>query len=201
MSYDKIYKTSKDAWGNEPNKLLQMIWQNVKPNSYFLDLGCGQGRDSIFMAEQGFKVVAVDESKEAIEQLKETAVKENLNIETICQSIADFKITQDKFLVINAYNIFQFLDKSKTMEIIRNIKKNLKPDGYAIISGFTINDPSYQKQGNKAKGYFKPNELKELFNDFEIIFYFEKEIEDKGHPGAQLPHKHGVVRLIVRKFE
>jgi tellurite methyltransferase len=59
MSYDNIYKFSKDVWGKEPNKLLQMIWQKVKPNSYFLDLGCGQGRDSIFMAKQGFKVVAV----------------------------------------------------------------------------------------------------------------------------------------------
>ena len=199
MSYDKIYKTSKDVWGKEPNKLLQMIWQKVDANSYFLDLGCDQGRDSVFMARQGFKVVVVDESSEAIEQLKERAIKENLNIETICQSITYFKIAKDKFSIINAFNSFQFLDKGKAGEIIGSIKKNLKPNGYAIISGFTVNDPSYQKQENKSKGYFMPNELKELFNNFEIIFYFEGEIEDKGHVGAKLPHKHGVVRLITKK--
>ena len=199
MSYDNIYKSSKDVWGKEPNKLLQMIWQKVKPNSYFLDLGCGQGKDSLFMANQGFKVVAVDESSEAIEQLKEAVKKENLKIEAIPQNISDFKIAKNKFSIINAYNIFQFLDKEKTTEIIEIIKKNLKPNGYAIIAGFNVSDPSYQKQENQDKGYFRPNELRELFNDVEIIFYFEGEIEDRGHAGAKLPHKHGVVRLIARK--
>ncbi|MFA5187775.1 MAG: class I SAM-dependent methyltransferase [Patescibacteria group bacterium] len=200
MKYNNIYKQNQKVWGQEPNKLLQMIWQKVKPKSYFLDLGCGQGRDSVFMAKQRFKVVAIDESKEAIEQLRARAVKENLKIETICQSIADYKIVKDKFSIINAYNIFQFLDKGKTGEIIDSIKKNLKPAGYAIISGFTVSDSLYLKQENKSKGYFSTDELRELFNNFEIIFYFEGEIVDKGHAGANLTHKHNVVRIIVRKF-
>ena len=200
MKYNNIYKQNQKVWGKEPNKLLQMIWQKAEPNSYFLDLGCGQGRDSIFMAQQGFKVVAVDESKEAISQLKENAKKENLEIEAVCQSVTDFKITKDKFCIINAYNIFQFLNKEDVLKIIKEIKENLILGGFLVISSFTILDPSYNIDKNKDKGYFQPNELRDLFKDFEIVFYFEGEIEDKVHAGANLPHKHGVVRIIAKKI-
>ncbi len=42
-----------------------MVWQRLDPGSEFLDLGCGQGRDSMFMAKQGFKVAAVDENNQS----------------------------------------------------------------------------------------------------------------------------------------
>jgi cyclopropane fatty-acyl-phospholipid synthase-like methyltransferase len=73
MKYDEIYQV-KDVWGKEPNKLLQMIFTELEPGAEFLDLGCGQGRDSLFMWQKGFKVTAVDRSVEGLKSLVE-AVK------------------------------------------------------------------------------------------------------------------------------
>jgi len=41
--------------------------------------------------------------------------------------------------------------------------------------------------------------LKNLFSDFEIIFYKEKIIDDQGHPGFEEPHQHAVARLVAKK--
>ena len=55
-----------------PDKLIQKIENNLAPEkSYFLDLGCGTGRDSLFMLKRGFKVTAVDKSTEKIKTIKD----------------------------------------------------------------------------------------------------------------------------------
>ncbi len=54
MSYNNLYQQDKNVWEQNPNKLLKLIWQKVKPG-VFLDLGSGQGRDALFMARQGFR--------------------------------------------------------------------------------------------------------------------------------------------------
>lgn len=52
MNYNKIYKNNSNVWGSKPNELLQKIYSQVDAGSEFLDLGCGQGRDSLFMFKE-----------------------------------------------------------------------------------------------------------------------------------------------------
>jgi len=95
MKYNKIYKNNNNVWGSEPNKLLQRIYNRVNAGSKFLDLGCGQGRDSLFMLKRGFKVTAVDNSQEGIKKIKEAVQTNNLsisNINLLCEDIKTFKI-------------------------------------------------------------------------------------------------------------
>ena len=196
--YNKLYKKNKNVWGDQPNKWLEMIWQDVDPGSFVLDLGCGQGRDSVFLAKKNFKIIAVDSAQTGIDDLYKSIDENNLdNIQAICQKVEDFEIEKDKYSIINARNVFQFLDKNDVLKIITNIKSNLKPDGFVVINGFTISEPLFKK-GN---GFFDPNELSKLFSDFKIIFYQEIIEDDLGHPGGEEPHQHHVVRLIAQKIE
>ena len=194
--YNKLYKQNANVWGNQPNKLLEMIWQDVDPGSDVLDLGCGQGRDSLFLAKKNFKVTAIDSAPAGIDTLNKTINENNLDkIQATCQKVEDFIIEPDKYSIINAMNIFQFLDKKDVLKIIANIKASLKPGGFVVVVGFTVDDPSFVAD----KGFFDQNELNKLFLDFKIIFYREIAVENLGHPGDEKPHQHHVVRLIAQK--
>lgn len=201
MQYNQIYN-NKNVWGIKPNWLLHKIQDQIQKGSYFLDFGCGQGRDSLFMLQKGSYVDAVDISSKGITDLEEIANKNYLDLENLhsfCVDMKDFAIAPDKYDVVNLFNSLQFLLKKDALIILNNLKQNLKKGAYIIVSGFTINDPSYKKSINKDKCFFESGELKNIFSDFEIIEYNEALLEDNGHPGSPLPHLHGVVSLLARK--
>ncbi len=187
----------------QPNKLLQMVIPRLNPGGEFLDLGCGRGTDSIFMAENGFQVTAVDNSAEVINDFQKRLTENELlknKIKLSCQNVGSFEIEKDKYQIINAFNSLQFLDKDIGLELIKRIKDNLPIGGFVVLSGFTTDDALYQNPLNKNRCFFKPEELKSLFSDFEIIFYVERIINDQGHPGYEEPHQHRVVRLVAKKI-
>lgn len=185
----------------EPNKLLLKIFSQEKIKGYFLDLGCGQGKDSLFMAENRFDVIAVDKSIDKIKKIEEYLINKEIKerISLFCQDIADFDIGKDKYQIINAFNSLQFLSKQNALDVIKKMKNGIKIGGYIIISAFTANDSLYQIPENQHKGFFELSELKNLFSDFNIDFYEESTIDDIGHLGFPEPHKHCVVKMIARK--
>jgi 2-polyprenyl-3-methyl-5-hydroxy-6-metoxy-1,4-benzoquinol methylase len=56
------------------------VYRNIKPNSIILDVGCEEGRNSIFLTEQGHKVDAFDLSEAGIEKVKSIAAAKGLNV-------------------------------------------------------------------------------------------------------------------------
>lgn len=176
-----------------PNKLLQKVYQQINPGSFILDLGCGTGQDAIFMAEHGFQVVAVDKSAEYIETLKNIQ-----NIEAICADMVGFDIAKDKYSIINIRNSFQFIKKESALQMIQTIKNNLKNNGFILISCFRDDDPLVALYPQNA--FFKADELKNLFTDFDILHYQEIKMDDAPHRGYEVPHQHSLVELIAQKI-
>jgi tellurite methyltransferase len=178
MNYNQIYK-SENVWGENPNELLQSVFSQVPLGSEFLDLGCGQGRDVLFMLQNGFQVTGIDNAEEGLHKiegvLKEDSKFQN-SLKLLCADITTYEIKSDTYSIINAYNSLQFLPKNKAIEVIKNIKNALKKDGLAIISGFTTNDILYKKENENTRCFFNSQELRGLFSDCEIILYEEKEI-------------------------
>ncbi len=197
MNYNTLYQQP-NVWGAEPSPLLKNILDKLPPHTSFLDLGCGQGRDTIFMSQKGFPVTAVDNSATGIEQIREK-IKDNPHTDLICDDIGNFKINKNEFGIINLINVLQFLKKENALKIIEETKQNIQLQGYILIAGFTTQDNFFIMPRNKNKCFFATQELKNLFSDFKIIFYEEKNINDPGHPGSPIPHTHSTVRLIAQK--
>ncbi len=198
-NYNKIYSTFNVGEEIKPSQILNLIWKNFLPGSAVLDLGCGQGVDSLFLAEKGFPVTAIDSSSVVIDQLK--AKKDELkldNLELIYGDIKDFNIEKDKYQVIACRNVLNFLGKDETLKILNSLQDNIQKGGYIIIEAFTKDDPSFTS-GNKFSGYFDEQELLHLFSGYKVLYYLENIILDPGHPGFPNPHKHEVARIIVQK--
>jgi 2-polyprenyl-3-methyl-5-hydroxy-6-metoxy-1,4-benzoquinol methylase len=78
------YEVKGALWGAEPNQFLAEIAEDLEPGTA-LDLGCGQGRNSFWLASRGFTVTGLDLSPVAIEQA--TAVAEELDVDVSFESV------------------------------------------------------------------------------------------------------------------
>lgn len=97
-----------------------------------LDIACGDGRNSIYLARLGYEVFAIDFSEEALDRLRYFKEKENLKIETKLADLSkdDVFNNLEKFdgVVINHYRLKPQL-YSKLMD-------NINDDGILWVNGF-----------------------------------------------------------------
>ena len=89
-NYDKLYGEMPDALGPPSDVFVKFFDSYPKQAARVLDIGCGQGRDALFIARRGHRVVGVDLSPNGIAAMLASAEKDNLPVEGIVADIADF---------------------------------------------------------------------------------------------------------------
>lgn len=198
--YEKVYSKNKSFFGKKPSLLIYNHYHIFPKNLSFLDLGCGQGQDLLFMNKLGYKCLGVDSSSAAVNQLQKIIKKRKLkDIEVEQTDISNFDFSKNRYDIVSLRNILQYLEKEETQKIIKKVQKYVKKNGFVIVSAFTTEDPSYSAKTTGFKSHFEKNELLKNFSSkFHIIYYFEGMIWDKGH-GSYPPHQHGMTMLIARK--
>ena len=147
-------KYLKNPGGAAPSLILEKYW-GLASCGNALDIACGNGRNSTFLAEKGFMVDAVDISTVATNHL----AGRNPNINVICQDFDTWKIPQNRYaLIVN----IRFLDRL----LFPMIQDGLRPGGVLIFESFL--------DGEKDKYCLKQNELLRTFQSFRIVYYEEK---------------------------
>ena len=191
--FDKLYKESKELlWkGAIHKKYLDILIDKLKKGK-ILDLGAGEGGDAIYLAKKGFEVKAVDISGEVLRKVAELAKKEKVAVETKIADLENYKIMQNYDGIIS-FAAIHFLTKQKIDTLIKNMKEKTNKNGINIIMIFREGDSS---QGKFKMYYFKDNELKKYYSDWNILFYKEYEKWDKSHGE---PHIHKIATIIAEK--
>ena len=210
IDYDKKFK---ENFPKFPAKLdLELKrYLNLVPGKKVLDLGIGQGRNSIPLAELGFNVTGVDYSTKCLEICKNTCNKLNL----VKSDIRTFDIEKDKYDMILSGYVLHFLHKNDSYQIIKNIKNNIKNNGIVYISVFSLEDPKFSKHStssdfeildnnilhNKVNdtyvSFFSKDEVLNLFSDFKTIFVSEEYCLEQN---VETPHYAGVIKYIGQKL-
>ena len=176
-----------------------------------LDIGAGQGRNSLFLAKQGFEVEALDKSKEAIEQLREAAQKKSLPIKAIVADIKDFDFGMDKYWLIITINSLHFMKLSETEAIIRKIKKALVLGGIFYMVVTSTKDPACKRCRENLKAiekdtffvpmlsserhFYTKRELASFLKNFKEVEIFESKARDT----HDRPHFHYSLKVIAKK--
>ena len=130
-SFDVTYDEKPELYGH-PYKELQEYFTNFPIKGSLLDLGCGQGRDSIFLASLGYQVTAVDSSKVGVNQMVRKAQSQGFKINGIVADIKDLK-PEKKFNVILFDMLLHGFEKPTQLELLRKYSVFLNNGGIFCI--------------------------------------------------------------------
>ena len=116
----------------EVTKIMKLL--DIKPEANILDLGCGIGRHSLELARRGFQVTGVDRTRSYLDQAKNQAKKENLNIEFVQEDMRTFCRSNSFGSVISMYTSFgYFEDAEDDRRVVANVYDSLKAGGAFLI--------------------------------------------------------------------
>ncbi|WP_066304603.1 bifunctional 2-polyprenyl-6-hydroxyphenol methylase/3-demethylubiquinol 3-O-methyltransferase UbiG [Bacillus sp. FJAT-29814] len=137
-----------------------------------LDLACGLGANSMFLAGLNYQVEAVDISDIAIQYLRELADKKKLNIHARISDLTKEVIWENNTfdLVVITY----YLDRS----LFSKVKDLIKAKGYFFMETY-YESPRTDGQGVSNQYKLKPKELLREFADWTVIYYEEHEAEGR----------------------
>jgi 2-polyprenyl-3-methyl-5-hydroxy-6-metoxy-1,4-benzoquinol methylase len=134
--YINVYRHRNEA---EAELLIELILKNIDipSGSNILDMACGAGRHSIFFAERGFEVTAVDLSEKLLSVAKQRAEKRNLKIDFIQADLRNFHVNKKFNLAVNLFTSFgYFQDDYENFSVFRDAHKLLSDNGYFVLDFF-----------------------------------------------------------------
>jgi len=172
--WDKVYSNDPSFFGEAPSDFAQICYRdfNKLRVKRLLELGCGQGRDTIFFASNGLDVHAIDSSKIAIENINQKIREKNISL-----SLKHFEATRDLPFGNNYFDAIyshMFYNMSFTDEDLRFLftesSRVLKNKGLLYFSVRSDNDLLYNK-GKKID-----SNIYEI-NGFQIRFFTKPQIK------------------------
>lgn len=149
---------------------------DYSPTGKVLDLGCGRGRNALFLHSHGLDVTAVDFNTNAIDALRQIIHTEHLS--HIRADVADINhfVCDTSYDTIISTVVLMFLAAEQIPHVLENMQKNTAPGGYnLIVSAMDTDD--YPLSLDFLKFGFKQGELRNYYRDWTI----KKYNEDVGH--------------------
>ena len=195
--WEKTYKDdSVSTFGLRPNQEVQDLCPSFKQNCSILEVGCGEGKNSLFLAEKGFKVHAVDISESAIQKVNRLSLERKLELTTQAQDLRTF-VFNKSYDVIISYGTLHFVEKKDWKLFIEKAKENTKPGGYNIMQIFTNKVPASPDIASFAVGLANEEELFSLYKGWEVLKTIAHVFDDE-HPGVE-KHKHASNKIVAKK--
>lgn len=155
--------------GNPVHSEVLEAMESLSPGKA-LDLGCGQGRNALFLAQHGFEVTAVDQNELALEILQSIVEQEDLEMTVGLYDINSAALTQAYDLIVSTV-VLMFLQADRIPAIIRNMQDQTNPGGYnLIVCAMDTEDYPCQVPFSFT---FKEGELADYYKDWELIKYNE----------------------------
>ncbi len=127
-----------------PSKFAIDMAKHMEKGKHLLDLGCGNGRDSLFFLHKGMNVTGIDASDFSIKNLQKKYTDENLRF--VCGDFVSCELlSQEKFDYCYARFVLHAISSKQQTALFRNVRDILAEDGTLFIEARTIHDDIYGK--------------------------------------------------------
>jgi SAM-dependent methyltransferase len=182
--WNRILTAPKPAFSMAPNAFLVQMTKGLRPGRA-LDVGMGQGRNTIFLAQQGWESVGFDPADRAVAAAQEQAARLGVKITTHVARAEDFDWGDAQWdLIVLSY--------VGAREYVANVLRALRPGGMVLIEAFHRDATKTHPIGSAV--VFDTNELLKLYGGLRVVRY--EDTEGTGDFGLE-PTR--VVRLFAQK--
>jgi SAM-dependent methyltransferase len=150
----------------EPAELLTEFAHLLPRRGRALDIACGNGRNSIWLAQRGLDVVAVDLSAEALRQGRELAARHGCSVTWLQDDVESFPFESSGYELIACFNY-------RSPALYPRILRSLRPGGWIVLETYTLGQLQFASGPRKPEHLLRPGELLSAFADLRIAFYRE----------------------------
>lgn len=197
----EIYLKPDYYWGKEPNelvnKVLEFIPDDQITNKKLVDMGAGEGRDSVFFALQGLNVLAVEIAPAGLEKAVKLARENGTTIETMEADINEIVLSK-MFDIVYSIGTLQYIRPENRKRQFENIKNNTETGGINVMCTFVeYPDVKIAPDWGKNEYLYENQELQSYYKDWELLYSNEFIFDCKS---SNIPHQHAVRTIIARKL-
>ena len=163
-----------------------------------LDLGCGDGRNAIPLAEAGFDVTAVDISEAGIHKIHTLTRGRGLSIQALVADMCSYRI-QGRYDLIIAHGSLHLLERIRWQMLLKKMQQHTVFGGYNAVTVFTDAVPASPDMEDLFVGLFREKELFSMYSHWDILLERSYVFQDE-HPG-EICHTHAANKIAARRTE
>jgi tellurite methyltransferase len=195
--WEKTYSDdSVTTFAKGPTSDVAEFTENFKAGSIMLDVGCGEGRNSIYLAGKGHQIEAFDISHSGIRKAIKIAENVGVKVNFYQKDLAEF-VFKKKYDVVLSSGVLHLPEVNIRNQFIAQAIENTVSGGYNVIGIFTDRLPATPDNAPFTKSLFKVGEILEIYKMWEILRHKEGTFKDQ-HPG-NISHEHSFETIIARK--
>jgi SAM-dependent methyltransferase len=155
--WNRRYAETEFLWTAEPNRFLVAEVAELVPGRA-LDLACGEGRNAVWLARQGWRVTAVDFSEVGLAKAERLANSRGVEVDWVLADVIDYRPPQRAFdLVVILY---LQLPAERRRDVLRHAAQALVADGTLLVVGHDLT--------NLTEGYGGPANPAVLFTPEQV---------------------------------
>lgn len=188
-------------FGTAPNRFLAHLGKLLETGQSALSIADGEGRNSVWLAEQGLDVTAVEISAVAVEKALRLAAGKHVDVRFVIADMLHDEWPPAEFVGAFDWVVGIFIQFTGPLERERQIaamKQATRPGGGILLQGYTPKQLDYGTGGPSAvENLYTADLLRELFSDWKIeeLVEYEEDISE----GAAHKGRSALIGLVARK--
>lgn len=187
MNWDERFRAGEYPTDPDPSPILRQYIEEI-PDGRALDIATGTGRNAVFLAEEGYAVDAIDQSREGLRTTRENASKRDVEdrIELLQTDIPTFEFPSNRYELITI-SFYRAVDR------FPDIKEALVPGGYLFVEHHLRSTDETPSGPSGDRYRFGANELLHSCLDLTVLYYDERTEErpdDRRRASARILARH-----------
>ena len=161
-----------------------------------LDVGCGDGRNALYLAEHGLEVDAFDLSLPGIQKLRSRAGAVDGRLHAWVQDLQTFSFRRQYDLIV-LHGVLHLIEREVWGGMLQSVRRHTKPGGWNVVVVFTDRLAAPPDLATQMRGLFKEGELREQYRGWSVASWEAYTLEDE-HPGG-VRHQHPINKIVAQK--
>ncbi|KGI77100.1 SAM-dependent methyltransferase [Oleiagrimonas soli] len=196
VDWDERYAGDDYLFGTAPSAFMVAQQARLPAQGMALAVADGDGRNGVWLAEQGLDVLAVDGSQVGLDKSRRLADARGVQLRYELADLADWDFGHERFDVIAGIFI-QFADPAFRARMFADMQRALKPGGLLLLQGYRPEQLAYGTGGpSEAENMYTEPMLREAFSGLQIehLASYDAELHEGRHEGMS-----ALIDLVARK--